>query len=155
MHTMKNKKGQAGLDFLMTYGWALLIIVLIIAALFALGVFDIGSFVGSRASGFTEVGIVAWTLASDGTFTAMFENHAGKSITINAINATYKGETVGYSTPVDLGNGKRSGTLTIGTFTSPDAAGSSYTITVDIAYTDPATGFVYSDAGTLTGTVQG
>lgn len=138
----------------MTYGWALLIIVLIIAALFALGVFDIGSFVGSRASGFTEVGVVAWSLADTGDFTAIFENHAGKSITIDSINATYKTETVGYSTPITLGNGKRSGTIALGTFTNPDSAGSSYTVTLDIGYTDSETGFSYSDSGTVTGTVQ-
>lgn len=150
----KSKKGQAGLDFLMTYGWALLIIVLIIAALFALGVFDIGSFIGSRASGFTEVSVVAWSLADDGTFTALFENHAGKSITINSVNATYKTESIGYSTPVTLGNGKRSGTITLGTFSSPDSTGSSYTVSIDIAYTDSETGFAYSDSGTVTGTIQ-
>lgn len=150
----KRKKGQAGLDFLMTYGWALLIIVLIIAALFALGVFDVGSFVGSRASGFTEIGVVGWNLADNGDFTIMLENHAGKSVTIDEINATYKTESIGYSTPIDLGNGMRTGTLSVGTFTSPDAAGSPFTITVGVAYTDSETGFEYSDSGTVTGTVE-
>src|SRR3989344_8345070 len=38
---MKGKrKGQGALEYLMTYGWALLIIVVVGAALFALGVFS-------------------------------------------------------------------------------------------------------------------
>ncbi|MEM3418484.1 MAG: hypothetical protein QW285_05270, partial [Candidatus Nanoarchaeia archaeon] len=33
------KKAQAALEYLMTYGWAILVIVIVIAALYALGVF--------------------------------------------------------------------------------------------------------------------
>ncbi len=36
----KNKKGQSALEYLMTYGWALVVIVIVIAALFAFGVFE-------------------------------------------------------------------------------------------------------------------
>lgn len=33
------KKGQAALEYLMTYGWAILIIIVVVAALYAMGVF--------------------------------------------------------------------------------------------------------------------
>lgn len=36
---MLKKKAQAALEYLMTYGWAILVIVIVIAALYALGVF--------------------------------------------------------------------------------------------------------------------
>ena len=36
----KDKKGQSALEYLMTYGWALVVIVIVIAALFAFGVFN-------------------------------------------------------------------------------------------------------------------
>lgn len=148
------KKAQAGLDFLMTYGWALLLIVLIIGALFALGIFDIGSFLGSRASGFAQVGVSAWRLAPDGTVTVQFENHVGSDIQITSISAVLGIQNINYSTPVDIDNGQRSGTLTLGTFGNPSSAGSSYSIAVDMTYTDLATGFEYGDAGTLTGQVS-
>ncbi len=35
-------KGQAAMEYLMTYGWAILIVVAVIAALYAMGVFRIG-----------------------------------------------------------------------------------------------------------------
>jgi hypothetical protein len=35
-----NKKGQSALEYLMTYGWALVVIVIVIAALFAFGIFN-------------------------------------------------------------------------------------------------------------------
>ncbi len=149
-----NKKGQAGLDFLMTYGWALLVVVLVVAALFALGIFDIGSFLGSRTSGFSQIGIVGWNLDSGGTLSVMFENHAGKTVSITNVTATYKGESVAYNTPVTLANGKRSATLALGTFTSPDPIGSTYNVEMEIRYNDPDTGFDYTDSGTLTGQIQ-
>ena len=34
-------KGQAALEFLMTYGWAILIVVAVVAALYAMGVFKL------------------------------------------------------------------------------------------------------------------
>ncbi len=37
---MGNKKAQAAMEFLMTYGWAILIVLIALAALFFLGVFN-------------------------------------------------------------------------------------------------------------------
>lgn len=36
------KKGQAAMEYLMTYGWAILIVIVVVAALYAMGVFRIG-----------------------------------------------------------------------------------------------------------------
>ncbi|MEM2089889.1 MAG: hypothetical protein QXL88_02250 [Candidatus Pacearchaeota archaeon] len=38
----RNKKGQAAMEFLMTYGWAILIAIIAIAALIAFGVLNVG-----------------------------------------------------------------------------------------------------------------
>ena len=151
---MNKSKGQAGLDFLMTYGWALLVIVLIIAALFALGIFDIGSFLGSKATGFSQIGVVGWTLDSAGALTLMLENHAGKSITLTEVNAVYRGQTLTYVANETVANGKRTGIIALGTYPVVDPTGTTSTVAVTMTYTDPDTGFVYSDAGTLTGKVQ-
>ncbi len=35
-------KGQAAMEYLMTYGWAILIVIAVVAALYAMGVFKIG-----------------------------------------------------------------------------------------------------------------
>jgi len=36
------RKGQAAMEYLMTYGWAILIVIVVVAALYAMGVFRIG-----------------------------------------------------------------------------------------------------------------
>ncbi len=42
---MDNKKGQAAVEYLATYGWALLILAIVIAAILAMGVFNPNYFV--------------------------------------------------------------------------------------------------------------
>ena len=37
------RKGQAAMEYLMTYGWAILIVVVVVAALYAMGVFKVGA----------------------------------------------------------------------------------------------------------------
>ncbi|MDD5022944.1 MAG: hypothetical protein PHU63_02135 [Candidatus ainarchaeum sp.] len=147
------RKAQAGLDFLMTYGWALLLIVLVVGALFALGVFDIGSFTGSKAAGFASVTPVGWQVTSAGVMTIKFENHAGSDINVTSVVATLGTDSLAYNTSFSLGNGKQSDTVTVGTFTTPGSSGSSYTVNVQVSYTDTKTGFEYKDAGTVTGKV--
>ena len=147
---MISKKGQAGLDFLMTYGWALLLIVLVVGALFALGIFNVGSFTGSKAAGFAQLTPVGWQLATDGTLTVKFSNHAGTDV--NVINVTAKmGSTTKYNdTAFTIDNGEISGTVTISGLPSK-TAGSTYSIKLTLKYTDMATNFEYEDGGTITG----
>jgi hypothetical protein len=47
-----NKKGQGALEYLMTYGWALLVIVVVGAALFALGVLNPSTYTQKSCRGF-------------------------------------------------------------------------------------------------------
>ena len=144
-------KGQTALDFLMTYGWALLLIVLVVGALFALGIFDIGSFLGSRATGFAQVGVAAWRVTDTGNFTAQFTNRVGSDIRVDAVSWTYRGVT-GTNSAVNtsISNGQTSSTLELGTVADV-AAGSSYSIQMAITYTDLNTNFQYQSSGTITG----
>ena len=150
---MNEKKGQAGLDFLMTYGWALLLIVIVIGALFALGVFNVGSFVGTRASGFAEVAPIGWQISSSGVLTMKFRNDAGVNINVTSINATLGTQTISYTTPFTISNGEKSSTITVGTFSNPGSSGSSYSVKVKINYKNMDTGFEAIDSGTVTGSV--
>ncbi len=75
-----NSKAQSAMEYLMTYGWAILIISIVLAALFALGVFSSSSFVGTTciaASGYE----CATPLLHIGTFTATIGQATGTSWT--------------------------------------------------------------------------
>ncbi len=64
-------KGQSALEFLMVYGWSLLIILVVGASLFALGAFD--SIPDKYV--FTEDECVQWTWSTSFTIPLDGENH--------------------------------------------------------------------------------
>ncbi|MGC8628956.1 MAG: hypothetical protein ACP5T4_01975 [Candidatus Micrarchaeia archaeon] len=47
MNLWQKKKAQSAMEYLMTYGWAILIIAVVLGALFSLGVFSSSSFLGT------------------------------------------------------------------------------------------------------------
>src|SRR5271157_919763 len=148
----ESKRGQTSLDFLMTYGWALLLIVIVVGALFALGIFNVGSFVGQRATGFPQVGVDAWNINSIGTLTLRLQNFAGTDIRVTGVNVTYG--TIAFSYPisnVSIPNSRTSDAFPVGNITGL-SPGQYYTLPLRITYTDP-NNFVYTETGTISGTV--
>jgi hypothetical protein len=94
-HTYPSKKAQGALEYLITYGWAILIIVIIGGALFALGVFNPSSWVSNkRATGFTAIQIKDWAfMGTTPTQTVnqlifRFQNKAGYPIYLWGVNST-------------------------------------------------------------------
>jgi hypothetical protein len=147
-------KGQSALDFLMTYGWALLLIVLAVGALFALGVFNTGSFVGARAVGFTQIGVPAWRVDASGNLTFQLANRAGTDVNVTSITAFYRTSnfSINYTPTVNLSiiNGATSATQLINM--TGISSGTTYSIPMTIVYVDRNTNFTYQTSGTLTGT---
>ena len=147
-------KGQAILDFMMSYGWAIAIVIVVAAMLFLFGVFDISNFMGTKASGFSGIGVSGWQMGSDGTFSLKFANRIGKPINITGVGITIKSAQAIITPTSILSTGATSDTVS----TSAGALGamspgSGYMATVVINYTDLNTGFNASTKGTLTGKV--
>jgi len=145
-------RGQTSLDFLMTYGWAISLVAIVIGALFALGIFNVGSFLGPRTTGFSQVSVIAWNINSAGDFSLKLQNFAGKGIRVAVITVTRGTSSISYNiTNVSIPDGKVSNTFTVGTI-SGLAPGQYYTLPLRIIYAD-LNGFNYTDTGTISGTV--
>ena len=65
-------KLQSAMEYLMTYGWALLIIVVVLAVLFYLGVFNIGAPIGSICNPYADYLCQNPVLSSSGNLTVNF-----------------------------------------------------------------------------------
>lgn len=80
------KKGQSALEYLVTYGWAILAIVIVAALLWALGIFNPGGLVGAgnKASGFT-FNILDQKYATT-ILTFRIGNTMGQKVTITGIS---------------------------------------------------------------------
>ncbi|MFH0961872.1 MAG: hypothetical protein V1820_04275 [archaeon] len=171
---MASKKGQGALEYLITYGWAILIIVIIGGALFALGVFNPSSWVSNkRATGFASVQVKDWKIGTTGA-SFVLGNKIGDPIYLETINMTAAGQTTpcfSNGTIAALGNltadetGKifpgppsAASTLT-GTYGgAADNCGSAgigkaYTLTVQFQY-QTSSGVTHLDSGTITGKIE-
>lgn len=172
-----NKKAQSAMEYLMTYGWAILIVIIVAAALYALGVFNPATFTGRTATGFTQLGAPSdWDLAaSDGAFKMKLSNNKiASQVTVKTITATLRGgstETYNTSTCNATGDTPASADtyMTVGPGGERDidtqcktptynltysglSTGTSYSVNVDILYN--AGGYDHTDTGTVTGVVS-
>ncbi|MCD6547665.1 MAG: hypothetical protein J7K22_03890 [Nanoarchaeota archaeon] len=150
------KKGQAALEYLLTYGWAILIVIIVGASLYALGVFTPGQWTGKRQTGFAQFRIVDFSLQDDGTLTIVFQNQIGKTVELKEINATYKNNVCSFNY---ADQNIAPNTIYTASHNCSSVWGNldfrtSYSIVVDFYYTDPDSGLSHIDSGTLFGSVE-
>ncbi|MEK6943302.1 MAG: hypothetical protein AABX00_04530 [Nanoarchaeota archaeon] len=91
---MMNRKAQSALEFLTTYGWAFLIILIMIGALAYFGILSPSRLLPNRCNFGSEWGCVDYQVAS-GTSTVRLrlKNNLGEPITINNIAVGTEGTT--------------------------------------------------------------
>ena len=141
----KNKRGQSALEYLMTYGWALIVIVIVIAALvFLIQPSQVGGNTCSTTSGI----LITNHLVADGNITLALSNQTASSISDLRIvvSGTADGDT-GEETPLRLGTVQENKSLVL---TPEIETGQPYTLTVVFSYTDRD-----SFARTVTSTCNG
>jgi hypothetical protein len=165
-------KGQTAVEYLMTYGWAILIILIVAGVLAYYGIFAPSGFLGPTARGFGQVQVLnPWSLsAANGVMTLNVENRVGGTIELTKVNYTLTTggtgsfqnaitDTTPLSCPTGCGVGTNlsSGgkgvliiTPTSGWTTADKKAGDSWTATITLYYNFSQGEF--STTGTLSGT---
>jgi uncharacterized protein (UPF0333 family) len=153
-----NKKAQSALEYLLTYGWAILIVIIVGASLYALGVFNPGTFTGKRTTGFTQFQLVDQKVDTNTNVTLVFGNRLGKTVSVGNVTATYKN--------IDCTGALPGGVTTMGPNTQLNVTipckskwgaldlRTSYSIIIDIAFHDPDSGLDHLDTGSLFGAVE-
>lgn len=145
---MYNKKAQAAMEFLMTYGWAILIVLIVLAALFFLGVFNPRTTNACLAPApfiCTDVKVSGTTLTlvvgASGTFSAG-PSIAGSGALVNGQASTAGGGTISTVTPTAM------------TFTIPSqTVGARFSGTATVAYTQTG-GTSHTTTITFSGTAE-
>jgi len=91
---MKRNRGQAALEFLMTYSWALIMVLILIAAIYYFGVTKPKDLLPNRCLFSPEIECLSYSLSSaDNAFRLKLKNNAGDMITVTAINLNNEGST--------------------------------------------------------------
>ncbi len=87
-----NRKGQAAMEFLMTYGWAILVVLIVISALAYFGVLDPSNFVPDRCTFPVSLTCTDFVVKGNGAgFTQLqltVANGAGQDMTVTQIEIT-------------------------------------------------------------------
>ena len=91
-----NKKAQAAMEFLMTYGWAILVVLAAIGALAYFGVLSPGNLLPEKTTFKapflnTESAVIIWNSATNVTVQVPFTNSQGGSVNISTVTATATG----------------------------------------------------------------
>ncbi|MCL4406761.1 hypothetical protein M1139_01550, partial [Candidatus Parvarchaeota archaeon] len=134
-------KSQSALEYMMTYGWAILVIVIVAAVLYSLGIFSPASSLSSTVTGFSNLGSVTGECTANGVMRISLGDSTGYPINITGVTAksstgqvsTFKPNSTVDPNPIILPASNY-------IFSVPNvcpAAGSSYSLAVTVNYTEP------------------
>lgn len=153
------EKAQTSLEFLMTYGWAILIVLVIVVVAWQWGFFNPGGVVKKGSSGFWGVKPMDFSYNTDGDLILSLKNGVGGVINITEVEV--RGGSVTYidsvDTPLSISPGSQS-TYSLPSATSElqgGSIGSSYNLFLSIEYNDSRTLEVYRSSGKIWGSIEG
>jgi len=149
MKMFNRRKGQSATEYLMTYGWAILAIVVVAGVLWNMGLFGGGS-CGNSVTGFagTQVSVKDFSWTSGNTLTLSLRNAAGEDIVISNVSV---GGTAN-STALSPNIIPTAGAVTSMTVSNTGTAGSCYSEELAISYT--VGGMSHTARGTLNGAFE-
>jgi len=143
------KKAQAAMEFLMTYGWAILVVLLAIAALAYFGVLNPGKYLPSSCT--LGTGLSCTDFKVDGTantVTLVIRNGMGEDL--NPFNVSIAGDCVGEESATDgLVDGEQE-TIVI---SCGDITGSKFKEDIVMTYTGES-GLSHTKAGSISAQVE-
>ena len=142
-----NKKGQGAMEYLMTYGWAILVVLIVGIVLWQLGIFNLGGS-SKTSTGFGAIKPLSWSLSGTTATITMTSGEGGAvSADLDASAPTFSVEGVACtfgSVTVPPAAAAATGNVTIPagkefqvafTGCTNGTVGSVYTATLTVTYT--------------------
>ena len=158
---MYRKRSQSALEYMMTYGWAILIIVIVAAVLYSMGIFSPSSSVSATITGFSGLGSVTAQCYANGVLRIQLGNSIGNTINITKITATNTktGASSSFSGNSTVDPNPEISPDGAYIFSIPNvclSAGSRFSMSVGVNYTEPGQIFPgpYYSSGFVFGTVS-
>lgn len=153
---MITKKGQGAMEYLMTYGWAILVVIIVGVVLWQMGIFNPSGGTAPGMSGFGSIRPNEWACnAGTNAVNLVVVNTVGQGITLDDTTTTLCG--LAANTTVAAGD------TVVCTIDSADIAadtdcetvdaGSRYEATVSLGYTT-GSGLARTSTGTVWGAAE-
>jgi hypothetical protein len=154
---MVSARGQSALEYMMTYGWAVLIVLIIGVVVWQMGLLDLSQNINPDKRGFSQVAPLDWRLAEDGTFTVVVQNNAGTMLDITAAgaNVIIGGGTCTLATGIPINDFRPAATrqLDFNTCAVTRKNGEYYRVNLSITYLNKGSGLVHVSNGVMWGPV--
>ena len=159
--SVKSKRSQSALEYMMTYGWAILIIVIVAVILYSMGIFNPSSSVTFTSSGFSPFTISSVICSQDGLSFSILAGPVPNGAYSMSISSFYMISSTGTNTsrisytlknPITLTSGQ-TGVIAIPNVICP-SSGTKVSISgnVQYSYSTLAGKVVTNATGTLAGT---
>jgi len=152
---MKNfRKSQAAMEFLMTYGWAILVVLVAIGALAYFGVLSPDKFLPAKCVLPAGLSCVDFKIdAGTDKVTVVLRNGLGTDLSLVSFTSTDGTDTCPISNVVSIQNGK-DGTLTTALTCTAFAPGDKFNHDLKVQYTNDDSGLQKTTTGTITGRAE-
>lgn len=141
----KNRKGQAAMEFLMTYGWAILAAVIVIGVLAYFGVFSPGKLVPEACTLSAPLGCNEARINSTAV-TVIFRNGVGETVDVRNLSVGNCGSTGYYNNVSDGTNAQVS-------INCAHPIGSTFKGDLEVTWIKSTGTFIQTASGTITGKV--
>ncbi len=150
------RKAQAAMEFLMTYGWAILVVLVAIGALAYFGVLNPSKFLPSSCVVTPGISCDDHRVRQDGTASIVLRNGIGQDLTSVALQINYTA-TGALCTPGANPNTIADGQQTTFTFTAcpgVGAPGSKYKASLVFSYQSSGGSVVHNKVGQLVTNIE-
>ena len=144
----KGKRAQAAMEFIMTYGWAILVVLAAIAALAYFGVLSPTKFLPEKCTMPSGIPCIDSTTTTSG-ITLVLQNSAGFDMSGVSVSLTGTGCTGTAAGPSSLNNGDK-GTYTVSCVLT---SGTQYKGSINVSYTNLNSGVAHDATGEIINTV--
>ncbi len=144
------KKAQAAMEFLMTYGWAILVVLVAIGALAYFGVLNPSRFLPESCTVGPGISCDDFKIVTDGSGTLVLRNGMGKELDAVTVSLEAVAGGAACTAADNWGSGDTiTCTWAIGDLT-PGSASGRYSQDLIVAYTESGSTVTHSKTGTLT-----
>ncbi|MFC2162399.1 hypothetical protein ACFLRF_01845 [Candidatus Altiarchaeota archaeon] len=157
---IKSNKAQAAVEYLMTYGWAILVILVVGVVIWQMGILEIGKQYTPGKRGFSQIKPLDWKLQSNGDLTIVLTNEGGTILNLSRIDGIIVAGGSGECTNnVLIATGERMRPASIYKAditgcTINEAIGEYYRVNVTIRYNNPASGLPHVSNGIIWGPLE-
>jgi hypothetical protein len=145
--------GHTAFEYLMTYGWVIIIALIVTGVMTYYGIFSpSGSFLSVTVKGFGQVQVMSpWNIdASSGDVRLNLQNRLDGDITIIGANVTIENTPIAYAASKIIHSGTSDLTLFTPNLWTSQEKGAQYTANVKIIYIYQ--GSIFSSSGEVSGT---